>query len=54
MKATLILENGRTFTGESIGSTVDRICEMVFNPSMSAYQEVVSDPPDVGQGLEMH
>ena len=31
MKATLILENGRTFVGESIGGTEERVCEMVFN-----------------------
>ena len=28
MKATLILENGMTFAGRSIGSGEERICEM--------------------------
>ena len=53
MKATLILENGMTFTGESIGSTADRICEMVFNTSMVGYQEILTDPSYAGQGIVM-
>ena len=53
MKATLILENGMTSTGESIGSTADRICEMVFNTSMVGYQEILTDPSYAGQGIVM-
>ena len=53
MKATLILENGRTFVGESIGSTDDRVCEMVFNTSMVGYQEILTDPSYAGQGIVM-
>ena len=53
MKATLILENGRTFVGESIGSTEDRVCEMVFNTSMVGYQEILTDPSYAGQGIVM-
>ena len=53
MKATLILENGMTFTGESLGSTADRICEMVFNTSMVGYQEILTDPSYAGQGIVM-
>ena len=53
MKATLILENGMTFTGESIGSAADRICEMVFNTSMVGYQEILTDPSYAGQGIVM-
>ena len=44
MRATLILANGAVFQGESIGSTEDRICEMVFNTSMAGYQELLTDP----------
>ena len=40
MKATLILASGAVFTGRSIGSTADRVCEMVFNTSMTGYQEI--------------
>ncbi len=53
MKAALILENGRVFTGESIGSTEDRVCEMVFNTSMVGYQEILTDPSYAGQGVVM-
>ena len=45
MKATLILANGSVFSGTSIGGTSDRICEMVFNTSMTGYQEILTDPP---------
>ena len=51
MKATLILASGAVFTGRSIGSTADRVCEMVFNTSMTGYQEILTDPSYAGQGL---
>lgn len=53
MKATLILENGHVFVGKSIGSTEDRVCEMVFNTSMVGYQEILTDPSYAGQGVVM-
>lgn len=53
MKATLILENGSIFSGTSIGSTSDRICELVFNTSMTGYQELLTDPSYAGQGVVM-
>ena len=53
MKATLILENGMTFAGRSIGSGEERICEMVFNTSMTGYQEILTDPSYAGQGIVM-
>ncbi len=53
MKASLILANGSVFTGRSIGGTADRICEMVFNTSMTGYQEVLTDPSYAGQGIVM-
>ena len=53
MKATLILANGSVFSGISIGSTSDRICEMVFNTSMTGYQEILTDPSYAGQGVVM-
>ncbi len=53
MKATLILENGSVFSGSSIGSTADRVCEMVFNTSMTGYQEILTDPSYAGQGIVM-
>ena len=53
MKATLILENGVIFGGESIGSTDEVVCEMVFNTSMVGYQEILTDPSYAGQGVVM-
>lgn len=53
MKARLILENGAVFTGKSIGSTTDRVFEMVFNTSMVGYQEILTDPSYAGQGIVM-
>ena len=53
MKATLILENGSIFEGQSIGSTEDCVCEMVFNTSMVGYQEILTDPSYAGQGIVM-
>ena len=48
-----ILENGMTFAGRSIGSGEERICEMVFNTSMTGYQEILTDPSYAGQGIVM-
>ena len=53
MKATLILSNGAVFQGESIGACGDRVCEMVFNTSMTGYQEILTDPSYAGQGIVM-
>lgn len=53
MKATLILANGAVFQGESIGACGDRVCEMVFNTSMTGYQEILTDPSYAGQGIVM-
>ena len=53
MKAALILANGSVFRGESIGATADRVCEMVFNTSMTGYQEILTDPSYAGQGIVM-
>lgn len=53
MKAALILANGSVFPGESIGSAETRVCEMVFNTSMTGYQEILTDPSYAGQGVVM-
>lgn len=46
MLLKLVLENGEVFKGESIGypPTNDLVGEVVFNTSMTGYQEVFSDP----------
>ena len=53
MKAALILENGDIYLGRSIGSTKTRVFEMVFNTSMTGYQEILTDPSYAGQGIVM-
>lgn len=53
MKATLILANGTIFHGRAIGAAEDRVCEMVFNTSMTGYQEILTDPSYAGQGVVM-
>lgn len=53
MKAKLILENGSILEGQSIGAADDRICELVFNTSMTGYQELLTDPTCAGQGIVM-
>ncbi len=53
MKAFLILEDGTTFTGVSIGSQKEIISEIVFNTSMTGYLEVLTDPSYAGQAVVM-
>ena len=48
-KAILVLEDGRTFTGVSFGAVGETFGEMVFNTSMSGYQEILTDPSYAGQ-----
>ena len=48
-KAILLLEDGRAFRGASFGARGERLGEMVFNTSMSGYQEILTDPSYAGQ-----
>jgi carbamoyl-phosphate synthase small subunit len=43
-RAVLALEDGSLFYGESIGAVGDTTGEMVFNTSMTGYQEILTDP----------
>jgi carbamoyl-phosphate synthase small subunit len=43
-EALLVLEDGRAFRGRSLGSRGETVGEVVFNTSMSGYQEVLTDP----------
>src|SRR5204863_5584060 len=42
--ARLILEDGTLYEGESFGSTENAIGEVVFNTSLTGYQEIATDP----------
>ncbi len=51
--AYLILEDGTEFRGTGFGSEIEIIGEVVFNTSMSGYQEVLTDPSYRGQIVAM-
>ena len=40
----LYLENGKFFSGSSFGYSGEVLGEIVFNTSMTGYQEILSDP----------
>ena len=52
-KAILVLEDGRTFRGAAFGAEGECFGEMVFNTSMSGYQEILTDPSYAGQIVAM-
>ena len=51
--ATLLLEDGRCFRGEAYGAPGEAFGEVVFNTSMTGYQEVLTDPSYAGQLVTM-
>ena len=53
MKALLCLEDGFVLEGESIGASGEAFGEVVFNTSMTGYQEILTDPSYKGQMVTM-
>lgn len=53
MEAVLALEDGRIFRGRGWGAIGQRTGEIVFNTSMSGYQEILTDPSYAGQIVTM-
>ena len=53
MKAILALEDGSIFTGRAFGALGEATGEVVFNTSMSGYQEILTDPSYAGQIVVM-
>lgn len=51
--ALLMLEDGRAFPGEGFGAAGTALGEVVFNTSMTGYQEVLTDPSYSGQLVAM-
>jgi carbamoyl-phosphate synthase small subunit len=49
MEAILALEDGRVFRGRGDGAPGERFGEVVFNTSLSGYQEILTDPSYAGQ-----
>jgi carbamoyl-phosphate synthase small subunit len=48
-RAILALADGTTFEGEGFGAAGEASGEVVFNTSMTGYQEILTDPSYVGQ-----
>jgi len=53
MKALIGLEDGTVLTGRSFTGSGEAVGEIVFNTSMSGYQEVLTDPSYAGQMVTM-
>jgi carbamoyl-phosphate synthase small subunit len=53
MKAILALENGMVFEGTACGAEGEAYGELVFNTSMTGYQEILTDPSYAGQIVTM-
>ena len=53
MKAVLALADGKIYEGEHFGSEKEVEAEIVFNTSMSGYQEIITDPSYCGQMVVM-
>jgi carbamoyl-phosphate synthase small subunit len=51
--AKLALEDGTVYTGRSFGAAGETFGEVVFNTSMTGYQEVLTDPSYKGQIVTM-
>jgi len=52
-KALLVLTDGTVFEGTNFGAAGEAIGEVVFNTSMSGYQEILTDPSYKGQIVSM-
>jgi carbamoyl-phosphate synthase small subunit len=52
-RAYLVLEDGSVFAGEPFGARLPATGEVVFNTSMTGYQEALTDPSYAGQVLVM-
>jgi carbamoyl-phosphate synthase small subunit len=49
--ATLALQDGTILHGTAFGAATDTVFELVFNTSMTGYQEILTDPSYYGQGV---
>ncbi|MCX8026378.1 MAG: glutamine-hydrolyzing carbamoyl-phosphate synthase small subunit [Thermodesulfovibrionales bacterium] len=52
-KAVLVLQDGTVFEGAALGAQGQTIGEVVFNTSMTGYQEILTDPSYKGQIVTM-
>lgn len=49
----IILEDGSEYCGYGFGSRAEAVCEIVFNTSVTGYQEILSDPSYTDQAVVM-
>ena len=49
--ATLVLQDGTVIEGQAFGAETDSVFELVFNTSMTGYQEILTDPSYRGQAV---
>ncbi|MBE9486914.1 MAG: glutamine-hydrolyzing carbamoyl-phosphate synthase small subunit [Chloroflexi bacterium] len=53
MKAILALADGKVFAGKALGAIGEATGEVVFNTSMTGYQEILTDPSYCGEIVTM-
>src|SRR5437773_12247384 len=53
MDCRLVLEDGVTFEGRSVGAAGMALGEVVFSTAMTGYQEMLTDPSYAGQLLTL-
>ena len=53
MKGILYLEDGTVYMGKGFGTSGTSVGELVFNTSMTGYQEILTDPSYAGQVITM-
>ncbi|MBM3279319.1 MAG: glutamine-hydrolyzing carbamoyl-phosphate synthase small subunit [Candidatus Handelsmanbacteria bacterium] len=53
MDALVALADGTVFRGAAVGAAGEALGEMVFNTSMTGYQEILTDPSYAGQMVAM-
>lgn len=51
MKAVLMLEDGKIFSGESLGVSGESIGEVILNTAVVGYQEMITDPANANKIL---
>ncbi len=50
-KAILMLEDGKYFSGESLGAAEEKVGEVIFNTAVVGYQEMMTDPANANKIL---
>jgi carbamoyl-phosphate synthase small subunit len=53
MKGYLVIEDGTIYKGNTFGVEGERYGELIFNTSMTGYQEIIYDPSYKGQIVVM-